>query len=257
LRKLFFILVIIILAYFVFAKNVHFNPFIHGSKKIELATNANAEITYDDFLSRLPNVNNTIRIGGGNVIVYYDTILQKVLLQSYFLNKNNTLQIDKDHFQSIIDRVIKAKVIIDCPFPYEKIDEITKKYTNFHFDRGFYLGIYRELLENISLWEEKYGNLIVSFSAIPDPDTKQEMIMVSINSKLEGQLNNVVFILPNTKTDQHLYDFMLTDKSHIKEPFQSILNSLAYTRQSANSLQKAWKIHPKKYELRKLRWNFD
>ena len=248
---------IIVLAYFVFAKNVYFNPFIHGSKKIEPVSNLNKDLSYDEFLERLPIINNTIRIGGGSVIIYFDTIQQKVLLQTYFLNKENTLQLDKDHFQSIINRNIKSKVIIDFPFPFEPVDGATKKYADFRFDRGFYLGIYRELLENISLWEEKYGNLVLSFGTLTDPDSKQEMIIVNIKTRQNGELNDVVYILPNIKTDQHLYDFMITDTSVIKEAYQDLLNSFGHTRHSTDSLQKAWKIHPKKYELRKLKWNYD
>ncbi len=255
LRKLFFILIIIILAYFVFAKNVRFNPFIQGQKKIDPVSVSNLEITHDEFLKSLPDISNTIRIGGGDVVIYYDTIQQKVELQSLFLNKNNTLQIDKDHFKSIVDSNNKTKFIQECPFPYENIDGITKKYATYKFDRGFYLGIYRELLENISLWEEKYGNLIVTFGTVSEPN--QEMILVNIKTNIKAQLNDVTYLLPNIKTEQHLYDFMLTDKSSIKEPYEHLLYSLGHISQSAIALQNTWKIHPKKYELRKLKWNFD
>lgn len=257
MRKIFFIVVISILAYFVLAKNVNFNPFIKGVKKNEVNINLKTEFTQNEFLSRLPNIENTIRLGGGNEVIYFDTLLQKVKLQSYFINNDNSIQFDKNYFQSLSNKKPKSRFILNQPFPAFNIDVNTKKYGIINFDRGFFLGIYRELLENISLWEERYGNLILTFGTIQDFDTKQTNFVISIQAYIEGILKDVVYLLPNSKSDQHLYDYMITDKTVLKEPLSKLLNSLGHVSQSSENLQVTWKIHPKKYELRKLRWNFD
>lgn len=257
MRKIFFIVVISILAYFVLAKNVNFNPFIKGVKKNEVNTSLKTEFTQNEFLSRLPNIENTIRLGGGNEVIYYDTLLRLVQLQSYFLNNDNSLQLDKNYFQSLSNKKPKSRFIINQPIPSINMDVLTKKYGSINFDRGFYLGIYRELMENISLWEERYGNLIFTFGSIQDFDSKQTFFIISIQAYIKGILNDVVYLLPNSKSDQHLYDYMITDTTVLKEPLSRLLNSLGHVSQSSENLQMAWKIHPKKYELRKLRWNFD
>lgn len=255
LIKLVFILSIVVVAYFVFAKTTNISLFKRNHNIHEKVFKQ--ELSHEIFLSNLPNLKNANRYGGGNVIMYYDTLQHKTILQSCYLNKANSIQIDKDHFQSIIKQTIGSNYFFQIPFPFENFDEKSKKFGSCLFDRGFYLGIYRELIENISIWQQKYGNLSVSFSLSEDPKSKNEFILVYIKSMVNGTLTDIAYSIPNKKTFRHIYDYMIIDKSKITDQQLILLDALNYTYPEYKTAIKTWKIHSKKYELRNLKWNFD
>jgi hypothetical protein len=255
LIKIIFILAIVVVAYFVFAKTTHISLF---KSKYKLEENSQQqELSHDAFLKNLPKLENTNRYGGGNVIMYYDTLQHKTILQSCYFNKVNSIQIDKDHFQSIIKNTTGSNYFFQTPFPFENFDEKSKKFGSCLFDRGFYLGIYRELIENISIWQQKYGNLSVSFSLTEDPETRNEYVLVYIKSMVDGKTTDIAYLIPNKKSFKHIYDYMIIDKLRLKKQQLVLLNALNYTYPEYKTAINTWKIHSKKYELRNLRWNFD
>jgi hypothetical protein len=248
------LLVIGLGGFFIFAKNSSINPF--HSRKTETSKEEIKEkyLLLEDFHSFNHKLDNSVLLGGGNQIISFDTLHGKILALDHFVD-------EKIQFSNIYLNLEKVKKTQNSPLVSVRLfdfiqDQVYGKLMQEKVERGFYFGIYRELIENIENWQNQYKSLIVTNKIISDSGTgKQVLVILKTYKNLE--LSDIAFLLPLNSTNHHLYDFLVTKKSLISTEIKGYLEKYKYSFPNYTKIKSDWKVNPKKFELRNLKWNFD
>lgn len=256
------VFVIGLVGFIIYARHNHLVPFDKIPVKKAREEAVISSLIEDDFYHFEAEVPNTIRLGGGNSIIVYDTTAGKVISHNQLINAKT----DFNHFFEGIEKHKSEKeldsfniALVDFS-PNEPYFNLLK--TN--VSRGFYLGIYRELIENIQSWQKKYKSVIVLSKILPREDGSADLLIMlhtyskRRNNSPEKQLKaEVAFLIPCRSTTQHLLDFIIAKDFKGTADVKHFLDMFHYSYPDIKTVRKYWKIDPKRFELRNLKWNFD
>lgn len=254
MRKLILIIFIGLAGFIIYAKNRFFIPFASSSKEALKEDVKINHLLLEELYQDEKVYDNTILLGGGSSVILFDTIAHTVVCHDHFVNDSKAFSI----ISSEIEQTRKNK----------KLDTLEVALLDFsnhstyssllkeNINRGFYLGVYRELLECIEYWQKKYKNLLISTRVLKTPDAKPELLLL-IKGYNKSKKVDLAMLIPLMPTNQHLYEFVISKSSRKSDEIISFLNKHNYSYPDNRTLKNNWKIDSKRFELRNVKWNFD
>ncbi len=236
------------------AKNRHITPFSQNEIKLNPQELKNNHLLLDDFLSQDRFYPGSILIGGGNSIVVFDTITNQIISFDQFVNSDTKFDIILNQISQLQNQ--KSIDIINASlFDFSNDPKLTK-FLSKNTERGFYFGIYRELIENLVVWQKKYHSYLLSTKLIDNGAGSKE-ILILIKTFHKNKSEDFALVMPIAKTNQHIYDFLIKKNINYQPQITAYLSKFGYSYPEFSKIRKIWKIDSKKYELRNVKWNFD
>jgi len=206
-------------------------------KQPTTAVNSNYEISKEEFLINVIDKSKCIRLGGDDAIAIWDTSSNQLKTAYFYLDNNQLSEFNARKLNSLSASMLAEKV--------NMLNWISNpkglKYFNLELEQGFVQGIGREWFENLSLWVQKFGAITLELTPIYGQNFKiSSLIITCTRNTPEGVLARK-WRLPNTLSSQHINELIVSRPSNL------------ITKKWLNQ----WPIHPKKYELRISRWNYN
>ena len=254
LRKFVLILLIGLVGILLFARNRHIIPFNRSKVNLSAQEIANKHLLLEDFHSIERIFPNTILLGGGKSILVLDTISNQIVTYDQFVDNKSDFRIQKDQLSNFRDdKISDTKDIALFDF---SDDQRLYSFLKINVSRNFYLGIYRELIECLETWQKKYTTLLISTKLILNENGSRQ-VLLGIKTFSNNKEAEVAFLIPLTKSDQHLYEYLVKSNDGNHPEINSFLSKIGYAYPDYSQIKKIWRVDAKRFELRNLKWNFD
>lgn len=240
--------------FLIFAKSKHFFVAEKTAKIAEIEEISTKQILLNDFYKSELSFKNSILLGGGRDVIVFDTMLNKVKSRDQFINESTSFEKIMHNIEEVKDKP-GIETISAILFDFENAS-IYDNLLKIKVNRGFYLGIYREFLEDIHVWKKDFTSIILSSAIVKDSDG-QDKIIVILKALKKGKLFDVAFLFPLVTTENHIYDFTIKSGNKYSTEINNYLKNNQYSFTDQKSIRRIWKIDSKKFELRNVKWNFD
>jgi hypothetical protein len=195
------------------------------------------EISKEDFLSSVSDEINCQRLGGNDAIAIWDTASNKLVKAYFYVDKQQLTEFNARKLNTLAESMVAERVNmmdwISAPKPVT--------YYNLPLDKNFVQGIGREWFENLSLWVQKFGALNLEIQPFYNQEGAITSLQLTCTRNTQLGIISRKWDLPNAPSQQHINELILTKPSN------------SVTKKWLNQ----WPIHPKKYELRISRWNYN
>lgn len=240
--------------FLIFAKSRHLFVAEKTTKVAEKEAKSTKQLLLNNFYKSELSFKNSIFLGGGRDVIIFDTIQNKVKSRDQFINELTSFEKILLNIEEIKQQV-KSETISVLLFDFTS-SSIYDKLLKVKVNRGFYLGIYREFLEDIQIWKKDFNSIILSSAIVKDLDGQEKLIVI-LKAMKNGKMYDVAFLFPTVTTENHIYDFAIKSERKYSSEIDNYLKNNQYSFTDQKSIRRIWKIDSKKFELRNVKWNFD
>lgn len=254
MRKYILLFFIALAGFLIYAESKHFFVAEKTTQVAEIEESSTKQILLNDFYKSELSFKNSILLGGGSDVIVFDTMLNKVKSRDQFINESTSFEkvmLNIEDVKEKSDNETISAILFDFAS-----SSIYDKLLKIKVNRGFYLGIYREFLEDIQIWKKDFNSIILSSAIVKDIDG-QEKIIVILKAMKKSKIFDVAFLFPLVTTENHIYDFTIRSGNKYSTEINNYLKNNQYSFTDQKTIRRFWKIDSKKFELRNVKWNFD